>query len=60
MSKDKIIFGEMHEIKEQTKSPRLIARRVGLIQAANKNKAQSAKKVTKNSKDLNHNHIKHL
>lgn len=58
--KDKVIFGEAHEIKEQTKNPRLIAKRVGEIEIANKNKAKSTKKVSKNSKNLNHNHTKHL
>jgi len=60
MSKDKVIFGEAQSIVEQTKNPRLIAKRVGQIQAANKNKSKIAKKITKNSKDLNHNHTKHL
>ena len=60
MSKDKVIFGEAQSIVEQTKNPRLIANRVGQIQAANKNKSKIAKKITKNSKDLNHNHTKHL
>ncbi|MFQ6724068.1 MAG: hypothetical protein ACLRFE_01865 [Clostridia bacterium] len=58
--KDKVIFGEAHQIKEQTKNPRLIARRVGQIQVANKNKSKSAKKVNVSSKELNHNHTKHL
>ena len=60
MSKDKVIFGSAQEIKEQTRNPRFIAKRIGQIQMANKNKAKSAKMVTKSSKELNHNHTKHL
>ncbi len=60
MKLDSIIFGKVHEIKEQTKNPRLIEKRVGEIEVANKNKAKSTKKISKNQKSINHNHTKHL
>lgn len=58
--KKSIIFGTADEVMENVKKPRLIAKRVGQIEVANKNKAKSTKKVPKNSKHLNHNHDKHL
>ena len=58
--KKSIIFGRADEIMENIKQPRLIAKRVGEIEIANKNKAHSAKKISKNSKSLNYNHTKHL
>ena len=60
MKKSTVIFGEAHKIVEETRKPRLIAKRIGENEIANKNKAKVAKKVNKNSKDLNHNHTKHL
>lgn len=56
----KALFGTALEIKEGTRNPRFIAKRVGEIEAANKNKSKAAKKVSKNSKALNHNNTKHL
>ncbi|MBQ3502112.1 MAG: hypothetical protein IJA72_00400 [Clostridia bacterium] len=56
----KALFGTALEIKEETRKPRFIAKRVGEIAAANKNKSKQAKRVSKNSKALNHNSTKHL
>lgn len=58
--KKSIIFGRVDEVMEDVKNTRLIAKRVGEIEIANKNKAKSTKKVSKNSKELNYNHVKHL
>jgi type IV secretory pathway TraG/TraD family ATPase VirD4 len=58
--KKSIIFGRADEIMADVKQPRLIAKRVGEMEVANKNKAQSAKKISKNSKSINYNHTKHL
>ena len=58
--KKSIIFGSADAIMADVKTTRLIAKRVGEIEIANKNKAKSTKKVSKNSKELNYNHVKHL
>ena len=58
--KSETLFGSAESIVEQTREPRLIARRVEQIERANKNKAKSTKKLSKNSKNLNHNSTKHL
>ena len=60
MKKSILLNGRADEVMTDVKKPRLIAKRVGEIEVANKNKAKFAKKITKNSKELNHNHTKHL
>ena len=60
MKKSILLNGRADEVMTDIKKPRLIAKRVGEIEVANKNKAKFAKKITKNSKELNHNHTKHL
>lgn len=60
MKQDKVLFGDTRAVAEQTKNPGLIERRISQIEASNKNKSQTSKKVNKKSKDLNHNHSKHL
>ena len=60
MKKSILLNGRADEVMIDVKKPRLIAKRVAEIEVANKNKAKFAKKITKNSKELNHNHTKHL
>ena len=60
MKKSILLNGRADEVMTDVKKPRLIAKRVAEIEVANKNKAKFAKKITKNSKELNHNHTKHL
>ena len=60
MKKSVLLNGRADEVMEDVKNPRLIAKRIGEIEIANKNKSKSTKKVSKNSKNLNHNHTKHL
>lgn len=57
---DKVLFGEVHEVRESIKKPRFIAKRVAEIKIAKVSKSMKAKKVSKSSKELNHNHTKHL
>ena len=47
MEKSKAIFGSAESIVEQTKNPRLIAKRVGEIEVANKNKRNALTLETK-------------
>lgn len=57
----KALFGTAIEIKEQTRNPRLIARRVSEFEISKRNNAKLAKKQQINSKQvLNRNNLKHM